>query len=121
MDAGLIIKWGKPVPGRENEAFALFGEAMEYYKEKLADRTISYHDTFMYRTGDVEERTGFTILKGEEAALAKVLEDERVRVFLIKGQLVLEHIDVEWVTVGEAAVLQVEQTAKVLAGMALAR
>ncbi|MBW2188776.1 MAG: hypothetical protein JRG93_04155 [Deltaproteobacteria bacterium] len=30
-DAALLIRWDRPVPGREQQALALFGKSLEYY------------------------------------------------------------------------------------------
>src|SRR6266508_3701309 len=64
MEIGLYIKFGKLVPGREEKAIDLFGEAIEYFGEKMAIGWLTFFEPFFFQTSDREEETGFFVLKG---------------------------------------------------------
>src|ERR1700693_4614017 len=77
MGVGLIVKWGKLVPGREEQAISLFTEVTEFFGEYLRKGVIGYFEPFFYLTSDRDEDTGFFILKGAQEAIFKLMEDEK--------------------------------------------
>jgi hypothetical protein len=89
MEVGLMIRYGKLVPGREAHAIGLFDEALAYFKGKLEAGTITFFEPFFMSTSDFEEESGFFLLKGPApatfgggGAYLRMME---------KGSLLVEH------------------------------
>jgi hypothetical protein len=113
MDVGLIIRYGAIVPGRETQAIELFDEATRYYEGKVADKVLTYFEPFFFMTSDYQEETGFFILKGPATEVFKLMEEEKYRWLLQKAGLLVEHLHVDYLTVGEGVREQLERFAKV--------
>ena len=113
MDVGLIIRYGAIVPGRETQAIELFEEATRYYEEKVKAHTLTYFEPFLFMTSDYQEETGFFILKGPAPEVFKLMEEEKYRWLLQKASLLVEHLHVSFLTVGEEIREQLERFAKV--------
>lgn len=119
MDIGLIIRYGKLVPGREQQAIDLFREASEYWGEKLARKEITSFEPFFFQTTDLEEETGFFLMKGPAPEVFRIMEEERYRTLVSKGALVVAHLKVDLLTVGEGVTQQLERAVKVRAELGL--
>ena len=113
MEVGLIIRYGAIVPGRETQAIELFEEAWKYYEEKVTNKELTYFEPFFFMTSDVQEETGFFILKGPAPEVFKLMEEEKYRSFLTKAALLVEHVRVDYLTVGVGITEQLERFAKV--------
>jgi len=121
METGLIVKFGKLVPGREQQAIELFAEAKEYFEEQSRKGVITYYEPYFYGSGDLEAQAGFWIIKGDRDHLWKMVEDERYRWLTAKAQFVVDHLEVDWLTVGVGIDEQVERGTKLAAEFALIR
>ncbi len=119
MEVGLLIRYGKVVPGREVEAVELFAEGERFFKEKLASKAITYYEPFFLSTSDLEEETGFHVIKGSAPEVFKLMEDERYRALMTKMTLVVEHPRADLLTVGEGITAQIERFAKVRAELGI--
>jgi hypothetical protein len=118
MEIGLMVKFGKLVPGREQHAIELFAEAKRYFAEQYKKGIITYYEPFFYGTGDLEAQVGFWILKGERDLIWKMAEDETFRWLTTKAQFLVDHLEVDWLTVGVAIDEQVQRGAKLAAEFA---
>ncbi len=121
METGLIVKFGKLVPGREQRAIELFAEAKEYFEEQSRTGVITYYEPYFYGSGDLEAQAGFWIIKGDRDYLWKMVEDERFRWLTAKAQFVVDHLEVDWLTVGAGIDEQVERGTKLAAEFSLTR
>jgi len=113
MEIGLIVKYGKLVPGREEQAIALFAETTRWFEEQLKTGYITYFEPFFYASGDLEADAGFWIIKGERDKVWNVVDDETFKWLTLKAQFLVDHLRVDWLTVGEAIPQQVERASKV--------
>ncbi len=113
MEIGLLIRYGKIVPGRETQAIELFEETRRYYEEKVTKRVLTYFEPFFFMTSDVEAETGFFVVKGPAPEIFKLMEEEHYRWLLQKAALLVEHLRVDMLTVGEGIPEQLERFAKV--------
>ncbi|HZD80439.1 MAG TPA: hypothetical protein VE646_10435 [Actinomycetota bacterium] len=113
MEIGLLIRYGKIVPGRETEAVELFAEGEAFFTERLSKGEITFFEPFFLSTSDLEEDLGFHLIKGDAPAIFKLMEDETYRALMTKMTLVMEHPRVDLLTVGEGIPLQMERFAKV--------
>ena len=118
MEVGLIFKWGKPVLGREQQAIDLFAEVKEWIEDQYKKEVITYYEPFLYATGDLEAEMGFWVIKGERDKLWKWREDETFRWLTMKAAFVMDHFQVEWLTVGEGIPEEIERSVKLLADLA---
>jgi hypothetical protein len=113
MEVGLIIKFGKLVPGREAQGIELFEEATKYFQEKVEKKVLTYFEPFFLFTGDLAEESGFFILKGPAPEVFKLMEEERYLWLMQKGFMLIEHLQAEILTVGEGIPAQLELAHKV--------
>jgi hypothetical protein len=101
MEVGLLIRYGKLVPGREEQAMELFGEVSKYYEEKVKEGILTYFEPFFLKTSDLEQDTGFFVLKGEAPQIFKLMEEEKHLWLMMKGEMLVQHLRVDLLTVGE--------------------
>jgi hypothetical protein len=113
MEIGLLIRYGKLVPGREAQAIELFEESTKYFAEKLSSKVITYFEPFFLMTSDLEEETGFFVLKGPAPEIFKLMEEERYLWLMQKAMVLVEHLRSDLLTVGEGIPAQVERAGKV--------
>jgi len=118
MEVGLIIRYGKLVPGREAQAIELFSEASKYYQQKVTEGVLTFFEPFFLRTSDLEEETGFFIMKGPAPEMFKLMEDERYLWLMMKAEYVVQHLRADLLTVGEGIFQQLERATKVHAELA---
>ena len=117
MEIGLLIRYGKVVPGRETEAIQLFAEGDAYFKEKLSKGETTYFEPFFFSTSDLQENLGFHIIKGSAPEIFKLMDEEAYRVLMTKMTLVSEHPSADLLTVGEGIVHQMELFSKARADL----
>jgi hypothetical protein len=86
MQIGLLIRYGKLVPGREAQAIELFREAGQYYRDKVAEKVLTRFEPFFFETSDLEEELGFFVLKGPAPEIFRLMEDERYLRLMQKGR-----------------------------------
>ena len=92
-DAGLFLRWGPPIRGRERKGFEFFAETLEYYRGLQENRRIESFETVLLDAHGGDMR-GFVLLRGERRELAALrVEDEFVRTVLRAG-LILEGVGV---------------------------
>ncbi len=119
MEIGLLIRYGRLVPGREERAIELFRETSEYWGEKLSKKEITSFEPFFCKTTDLEEETGFFLIKAPAPDMFRIMEEERYQTLVMKGELVVEHLNVDLLTVGEGITQQLERAVKVRAELGL--
>jgi hypothetical protein len=114
MEIGLLIRYGKLVPGREAQAIELFEESTKYFLERLSKKEITYFEPFFLMTSDLEEETGFFVLKGPAPEVFRLMEDEKYRWLMQKAMVLVEHLRADLLTVGEGIPEQLGRASKVL-------
>lgn len=113
MEVGLLVRYGKPVPGREQQAIELFAGASSFFGAKLDAGVITHFEPYFLQTSDREEETGFMILKGPVGEIFKLMEEEAYLTLAEKALALVEHFRVDLLTVGEGVGEQIERSAKV--------
>ncbi|HZD16807.1 MAG TPA: hypothetical protein VE669_01570 [Actinomycetota bacterium] len=119
MDIGVLMRFGRIVPGREEWAVDLFTEGVEFFGEKLSEGWITFFEPYMFRTADFEAETGFFLFKGPEDKIYTLLEDEAYLHLITKANLVVEHMKVDLLTVGDRIQAQMDRFAKVRVDLAI--
>lgn len=119
MEVGLIIRYGKMVPGREGQALDLFEESSRYFVKKLSEGVLTFFEPFFFSTTDLERETGFFILKGPAPEIFKLIEEEEYRRLMQKGLMLIEHLQADLLTVGEGVPIQVDLARKVRAELGI--
>ncbi|MBI3647911.1 MAG: hypothetical protein HY240_04050 [Actinobacteria bacterium] len=119
MEIGLFIRYGKLVPGREEQAIALFDEATNLFKERMMKGDVTFFEPFFFQTSDREEETGFMILKGPAPEIFRLMEDPRYLMLVGKAMLLVEHFQVDLLTVGDGIRDQLERATKVRAELGI--
>lgn len=79
-DGVIFVGWGEAIPGREQIALRVFGEAVEYWTSLQQSGQIEGFEAFALdpHGGDL---VGFALLKGDRSKLAQIrLSDDFVRI-----------------------------------------
>jgi hypothetical protein len=119
MEIGLLIRYGRLVPGREAQAFDLFRETRTYYEDKVRTGRLTYFEPFFLATSDLDEELGFFVIKGHAPDVFQLMEEEPYRVLLNKAMLLVEHLRVDMLTVDEGIEQQLERSLKVNAELGI--
>lgn len=109
MDTGLLIRWGSVVSGREEQALALFDETVNYYARLLEAGKLTSFEPFMYETADFEKEQGFFLIKGPVAEIFSMIDSDAYKDLLAKAGLVLHHLTVNLLTVGDAVLGEIDR------------
>jgi hypothetical protein len=75
VDVGLMIRYGRLVPGREAAAMELFGETVSFFQERLARGELSFFEPFFLMTSDLDQEQGFFLVKGAAPAIFAMMDD----------------------------------------------
>jgi hypothetical protein len=119
MEIGLLVRYGKLVPGREEQGIELFEETMRYCSSKLADGTLTYFEPFFLATSDLGEESGFFIMRGPAPSIFGLMEEEEYHRLMQKGAMLCEHMRADLLTVGEGIQVELERIAKVRAELGI--
>lgn len=98
MQSALVVTWTHPVPGREQKALEFAAEVQEYWGRKASEGRCSEPQMFFSERG-----TGLWIVTGERDALMELHDAEESRLFLMKGDLLLENYSADIVYTGDSA------------------
>jgi hypothetical protein len=109
METGLLVRWGQVIPGREEQALALFDESVAYYERLREAGKLTSYEPFMYNTSDFESETGFFILKGPVAEIFAIMDSDEYKNLVTKGTLLLHHLSINLLTVGDGVIGQVDR------------
>jgi hypothetical protein len=92
-DAGLFLRWGAPVRGRERKGFDFFAETLAYCQRLQDDGRIESMETVLLDAHGGDLR-GFLLLRGERAALAALRVDDEFVSLVLRAGLILEGVGV---------------------------
>lgn len=112
MDVGLLIHYGAVVAGREEQAMVLYQDTTSFFGSLLKDGKITSFESFMYSTADFEEEQGFFIVKGPVAEIFAILDGDAYKTLVTRGNLLLHHVRIHLLTVGEGISAQLERFAR---------
>jgi len=115
VEVGLLIRYGKLVPGREHHAVDLFQQTLSYFSEKRTREEISFFEPFFFLTSDLDEELGFFVVKGSMLEMTAITNDEAFKVLMMKASTLASHVQMDWLTVGQGIGEQVERSLKVYA------
>ncbi len=117
MDTGLLIRWGQILPGREDSAIALFDESVNYFLSLLENGKITSFEPFLFTMADLEEEQGFFLVKGPVPDIFALMDSDEYKTFMTKANLLLHHLRVNMVSVGDGVTQQLERYAKARADL----
>jgi hypothetical protein len=109
MDTGLLIRWGSVIPGREEQALALFDETITYFGSLIEAGKVTSFEPFLYGTSDFETEQGFFIVKGPVASIFETIDSDAYKSLMAKASLLLHHLTVSLLTVGDGVVGQLDR------------
>ncbi|SRR6266571_6363839 len=111
-EIGLYLKYGRLVPGRERQAIELFAETTEFFTEQLKTGVITHYEPFFFASGEFDAEAGFWIIKGDREKIWTMVENDIYLWLLTKAQFVVDHLQVEFLFVGDKIPEQVERATK---------
>ncbi|HEY8286555.1 MAG TPA: hypothetical protein VIJ28_19375 [Chloroflexota bacterium] len=96
----LFIGWGPAIPGREQQALKVFGDAVAYWSDlQQRGEITSFEPVALEPHGG--ELAGFAILRGDQERLSRLRIDPAFVDLNTRGQLVVTHFGVVMGYVGE--------------------
>lgn len=99
MPQGAILyRWGQPVPGREEQALALFSESVEMFDDFLKNHQIAGHWPYTSTT----RAGGYWLVHGEMEQLGAIQMLPEVLALQMRGQSLLNEWSAEWLMGGSA-------------------
>lgn len=119
MEVGMLIRWGKLVPGREPAAIDVFADAVAYFGKKIDEKAVTFFEPFFFHTGDQETETGFMVMKGPAPEIFKMIEEEGFLKLMDRGFYTVEHLRWDLLTVGDGVSARLERGAKVRADLGI--
>jgi hypothetical protein len=119
VETGVLYRWGKLVPGREQLGVDLFMEVSEYFAKKLEKGVLTYFEPFFFQTSDLEAEAGFFIIKGPLPEIFGLMEDEKYLALVTKAAFVVDHFQIDYLTVGERIPVAIERSAKIRAELGI--
>jgi hypothetical protein len=120
-ELGILVRWGRVIPGRELDAVELFTEATKFYGDFLAEGALTYFEPFILLSGDNETDNGFFVMKGPAPKIHEIFEGDATLRLKTKAAMILSHLTIELMLVGEEVLNEVTRLAevgKVLVGTA---
>ena len=72
-NASLLVTWGNPIPGRENQALEIFMGIVQKYTGLQAEGKIERHSVHMATSGNTNDFAGAMIVEGEITQLRDLI------------------------------------------------
>ena len=115
--AALFVGWGPNIPGREQQALQVFGEAVSYWTRLQQAGEIESFEPFQLEPHG-GELAGFCVLRGDQEQLARVRVSEEFQRLNTRAQLVVTNFGVVGAVTGEALTAQFAQFGQYAAELA---
>ncbi len=113
---GILIGWNRTVPGKEEQALALFGEAMAYWGgQQQAGAIASFEPVLLSPHGG--DLNGFILIRGDAAKLGQLMTSDEYLAIETKANLLLEGHGVTGAVFGEEMTRRMGIFQKVAAGL----
>ncbi|HEX2892961.1 MAG TPA: hypothetical protein VHO29_03050 [Marmoricola sp.] len=117
MDIGMLVRWGSVVPGREAQALAFFDETVAYYGSLVESGKLTSFEPFLFSSSDFDTEQGFFILKAPITEMFSVMDTDEYKTLIAKANLLLHHVNISLLTVGDAVVEQIARFDKARADL----
>jgi hypothetical protein len=88
-DAALLIRWDRPVPGREKQALSLFGNSLEYYGTLQNEGAIESFEPVLLNPVGID-LSGFILLRGSAEQLDALKRQDRFVEMTISAEHLIE-------------------------------
>lgn len=97
---GILIGWNRVIPGKDAEAMALFGEALQFWgRHQQAGAIESFEPVFLTPHGG--DLNGFFLIRGEAAKLNQLMASDDYLLLESKASYMLEGHGVIGVVFGD--------------------
>jgi len=88
-DTALVIRWDRVVPGRDKQALALFGQALEYYGTQQKKGAIeNFEPILLNPVGN--DLNGFILIRGSVDQLNALQREDRFIEIVMRGAYTCE-------------------------------
>jgi hypothetical protein len=92
-DAALLVRWNRPVAGREQQALSLFGKSLEYYGTLQRDGAIESFEPVLLDPVSID-LSGFVLLRGSPEQLATLKRQDQFVEIMISAEHLIEGVGV---------------------------
>lgn len=99
VDAGLVVVWDRPVPGKERPAVELFGTFTGYLQRLQKDGHIDSFEPVLMRAhgGDLN---GLILIRGERDRLDELMATDEFETYVTRGVIAVHRFGVVPADVG---------------------
>jgi hypothetical protein len=104
-DYGHVTAWSGIRAGRESQAMALWGDALDFYEKSKANGLIDEYETQLFQPTGSALPTGIITLWGTDDQIDAIARNEERTRLQVRAGLILDHL-VETRSVRGAAVLE---------------
>lgn len=88
-NAALLIRWNRPVAGREQQALSLFGSSLEYYGTLQSDGAIESFEPVLLNAV-ASDLSGVILIRGSSEKLDALKREDQFIEMVIRGSHLLE-------------------------------
>jgi len=92
-DAALLIRWSRPVPGREQQALSLFGTSLEYYGTLQSTGAIESFEPVLLNPGSTD-LNGFILIRGSAEQIDALKREDQFVELMIRGEHLIDGLGV---------------------------
>lgn len=88
-DAALVLRWDRPVAGREQQALSLFGRSLEYYGTLQSEGRIDSFEPVLLSPVSID-LSGFILIRGSVEQLNALKQDDLFVEMMIGAEHLIE-------------------------------
>lgn len=88
-NAALLIRWNRPVPGREQQALSLFGKSLEYYGTLQSEGAIESFEPVLLGPVGID-LGGLILLRGSAEQLDALKREDQFVEMMISAEHLIE-------------------------------
>jgi hypothetical protein len=111
-NASLLVTWGNPIPGRENQGLELFMSIVQKYTGLQAEGKIASHSAHIATSGNTNDFGGAMIVEGEITQLRDLIDSDWYRDTIIKVRHLVDNINEVHCLTGDAIQGNIERVVK---------
>ena len=112
-NASLLVTWGNPIPGRENQALEIFMGIVQKYTGLQAEGKIERHSVHMATSGNTNDFAGAMIVEGEITQLRDLIDSDWYRDTIVTARHLVDNINEVHCTTGDAIQGNIARVVKV--------
>jgi hypothetical protein len=107
-DSSILISWGSSYPNREEMGLGVFMNAIKFYETLKGKNEIEHFDVNLANDGNVSQLQGFMTLRGTQAQLDTLRDNDEYKNLLTKAAHVVQNLNVTNFDTGSRIMQRIE-------------